>query len=500
MNNDNCGTGGRERKRGITRFVFALLLCACAVPVFAATSGVSPRQPDGVQLELFFEPLDGEGWQLFFLADTVQRRLGAAGLKVYPLVAKDKDGHFSAKRGEPELAEALRLAVLVKSYPGKLLSYLGARSMSPAAAGWRDAAVFSGINPDELERRVAADGQAALGAAAARAAGAGVTGTTLLVDGKPYEGSRRLIPLYEAANAALPAARRIAPPAGYKPRPKAPPPDFWVVLSSGTKKNEALIGAFDRYFEDIKPSVLDYDSTERAGKFPRLEYAPAYIIAATPDAKARLEKELQAGIFKEAGGYLVYEDRQGRGFYASRPVKENTLELFVMSECPFGVSAENAVLAAEKDGLLPPGLKLEIHFIGDAKKSTSTAAVGGWEFSSLHGEPEWRENARQLFISRRFPDKFKAYLLARNADIKSPDWEKSAKAVGIDAAAVAAGSGEAEAMLAEDFAKTTALGISSSPTFVLGGREVMMGLGELAKTPGYEKIPAPGQTGAGCNK
>lgn len=495
MNNDNCGVDGVERKRGIQRFVLALLLCVCAGPVFAAPSAVAAL-PDGVQLELFFEPLDGEGWQLFFLADTVKRRLKAADLKVYPLVSKDKDGHFSAKRGDAELAEATRLAMLVKFYPGNLLAYLGARSMSPSADGWRDAAVFSGINPDELERRTAADGQAALAAAAARAAGAGVTATTLLVDGKPYEGSRRLMPLYEAVNSALPHARRIAPPPGYKPRPKTPPPGFWVVLSSGMKKNDALVGAFDKYFEDITPAILDYASAERAEKFPLLEFAPAYIIAATPGAKARLEKELQAGVFKEAAGYLVYEDRQGRGFYASRTVKENTLELFVMSECPFGVSAENAVLAAEKDGLLPLGLKLEIHFIGDAKKKDG----GGWDFSSLHGEPEWRENARQLFISRRFPDKFKAYLLERNKDIKSPDWEKAAKAVGIDVAAVTAGSKEAAAMLAEDFAKTTALGISSSPTFVLGGREVMMGLGELGKTAGFEKIPAPGQTGAGCNK
>ena len=172
-----------------------------------------------------------------------------------------------------------------------------------------------------------------------------------------------------------------------------------------------------------------------------------------------------------------------------------------MSECPYGTAAENSLLEAVKDKTLPPGLKLEFHFIGDAKKAENPApGASAWAFSSLHGEPEWRENARQLFISRRFPDKFKAYLLARNVDIKSPDWEKPAKAAGIDTAAVAAGSDEAAALLAEDFAKTSALGITSSPTFVLGGREVMMGLGELGKTPGFEKIPAPGQSGAGCNK
>ncbi len=480
----------------VKRLTLVLLFCLAAGRGSAAGAAPAAQPPGGGRLELYFEALDGQGWQWFFLADTVKRRLVAADLKVYPLVEKGKDGAFSARRGEPELAESTRLAVLSRSYPGQVLSYLGARAMSPGADGWRDAAVLAGINPDELERRAATDGQTALAAVNEKAVRAGVTATALLLDGKPYEGSQRLLPLYEAVNAALPAARRVAPPAGYKPRPKAPPPAFWVALGAGQKRNDALIGAFDRYFEGIKPSVLDYALGESAAKFPWLEFLPAYIIEATPEAKSRLEGELKAGVFKEIAGYLVYEDRQGRGFYAARPAKENTLELFVMSQCPFGVSAENSVFEAEKEKLLPAGTKVEIHFIGDAKK----AAGGGWEFSSLHGEPEWQENARQIFISRSFPDKFKAYLLERNRDIKSPDWEKAAKAAGIDAAAVTAGFEEAKDMLAEDFTKTSALGITTSPSIILGGREFMTGLGELIKTPGFEKVPPPGQAGAGCNK
>lgn len=481
----------------IKRLTLVLLFCLTAgqsLATGAATAAAQP--PGGGRLELYFEAQDGQGWQLFFLADTVKRRLSAADLKVYPLVEKGKDGTFSARRGEPELAESTRLAVLSKSYPGQVLAYLGARAMSPAADGWRDAAVFAGINPDELERRAAADGQAALTAVNEKAASAGVTATVLLLDGKPYAGSQRLMPLYEAVNAALPAARRVAPPAGYKPRPKAPPPGFWVAVSSGMNVNKGLVNALDRYFEGIKPVVLDYGSVARAEKFPWLEFVPSYLIAATPETTERLAEELKAGVFRETEGYLVYEDRQGRGLFTARTARENTLEIFVMSQCPFGVAAENALLEAEKDGKLPPGLKLEVHFIGDAKKADG----GGWEFSSLHGEPEWQENARQIFISRRFPAKFKAYLLERNRDIKSPDWEKAAKTVGIDAAAITAGVEEAKDMLAEDFAKSSALGITSSPTFILGGRELIMGLGELRNSAGFEKIPAPSQAGAGCNK
>lgn len=453
-------------------------------------------KPAGGQMELFLEAMDGQGWQWFFLADTVRRRLDAAGLKVYPLVTKNSDGTFSARRGETELAESFRLAVLLKTYPGKLLNYLNARSLSPSADGWRDAAVFAGVNPDELEKQTASEGKAALAEVYKKSSGAGVTETALFLGGKRYEGSQRLMPLYAAVNVSLPAAKRAPPPPGYTPKPKAPPPGFWVILSSGVPANDALVGVFDRYFEGIKPVTLDYGSADRAARFPSLEFVPSYVLAATPEARTRLDSELKAGLFKDSGGYLVYEDRQRVGLYAGRPEKKNTLEIFVMSQCPFGVLAENAVLDAEKNKLLPEGLKVEIHFIGDAKKDGKSA----WTFSSLHGQAEWEENARQIFIARKFPAKFNAYLMERNKAVTSPDWEKAAREAGIDAGAVTAGFEEAKDLLAADFAATGALGISTSPSFMVDGQRFMVGLGELTKTPGFEKIPPPGQPSAGCAK
>jgi hypothetical protein len=475
----------------------ALLLLS--VLLFSQVSAQQPpaaAKPAGGGMELFLEAMDGQGWQWFFLADTVRRRLDGASLKVYPLVTKNADGTFSARRGEGEYAESLRLSVVLKSYPGKLLNYLNARSLSPSADGWRDAALFAGINPDELEKRASSEGVLALAAAHKRSSEAGASETALFLAGRRYEGSQRLMPLYEAVNASLPAAKRAPLPAGYTPKPKLPPPGFWVVVSSGIAKNDALVGVFDRYFEGIKPAVLDYASADRAARFPSLEFVPSYILSATPEAKARLEAEIKSGIFKETGGYLVYEDRQRRGLYAGRPEKKNTLEIFVMSQCPFGVLAENAVLDAEKNKLLPEGLKVEIHFIGEAVKDDK----GAWNFSSLHGQAEWEENARQILIAKKFPDKFNAYLLERNKEINSPDWRKAAAAAGIDDVMVTAGFEESKELLAANFTATGALGISTSPSFMVNGQDFMVGLGELTKVPGFEKIPPPGQPSAGCAK
>jgi hypothetical protein len=158
--------------------------------------------------------------------------------------------------------------------------------------------------------------------------------------------------------------------------------------------------------------------------------------------------------------------------------------------------AENYLLEAVKAKLLPAGLKLEIHYIGDARAD----GKGGWEFSSLHGAAEAEENARQLFVAAKFPDKFDAYLVERNKEITSPDWQKAAKAAGLDLGKIAAGKEEGEKLLALDFAASGALGMTTSPSFVLDGRRFMVGLGELAKVPGFEKVPAPGQPAAGCAK
>ncbi|HCC46621.1 MAG TPA: hypothetical protein DEQ38_00650 [Elusimicrobia bacterium] len=470
------------------------LFLLCALLPLGAAAQEKKAAPSGGRMTLYLEAMDGQGWQWFFIADTIRRGLPAADLKVSPLVTKMEDGSFSSRRGEAELAEATRIAVLAKTYPGKLLVYLNARSLSPSADGWKDAALFAGLNPDALEKQAASGGQAALAEAHKKSAAAGASETSIFIDGKRFEGPQRLMPLYEAVNAGLPAAKRAGLPAGYTPKPRPPAPGFWVVTSSGIAKNDALIGVFDRYFEGIKAQHMDYASPERAARFPDLAFAPSYIVAATPEAKSRLESEIKAGLFKEIGGYLVYEDRQRRGLYAGRPEKKNTLEVFVMSQCPYGVMAEAALLDAKNNKLLPEGLQVEIHYIGDSAKDDK----GALTFSSLHGQPEWEENARQIFISKNFPDKFDAYLAERNKDYTSPDWQKAAKASGVDAEAVEKGFPEAKELLAADFAATGALGISTSPSFMVDGRHFVVGLGELMKLPGFEKLPPPGQPGAGC--
>ena len=502
-------TADRKLKKPAAAYFSGLLfscslafLCSgvLASPAHAAgaPAQAKPAASSSVRLEFFFGAMDGQGWQDFFLVDAVRKRVGGLELKIWPLVEKSDDGKFEAPRGEAELAESMRLAVLAEAYPEKLLTYMNARSLSPMSDGWKEAAIFCGLDPAEFSKKYEAGGGAALSAAYARAQKAGVKETTLIMNGKIYSGPRRLLPLLEAVNALLPESRRAALPKSYTDRVKLPPPQLLVVLSSSpfSQKNNGLLGVFEKYFDGIKPEVIDYASPARAAKLPSLDFTPSYAIEASAATRERLDAEIKAGIFKETDGWLIYHDRQRSGVYPGRAVRKNTLELFVMSYCPFGTQAENALLEAKSKNLLPAGLKLEIHYIGDAEKKED----GSYDFRSLHGETEWQENLRQLVIARDFPDKFYAYLLERNKNISAVPWEDSAKKAGLSPEKVAAAVAGGQKLLADDFAVANTLSITTSPSFVWEGGIFMVGIGELLKIPGFEKVEQPGSGGAGCNK
>ncbi|OGS49142.1 MAG: hypothetical protein A3J79_10830 [Elusimicrobia bacterium RIFOXYB2_FULL_62_6] len=478
----------------------AALICAAGAS-FAAEAKAARAAGPAVKLEIFFESMDGSGWQWFFLGDAVKKRLPAVDFKVYPLLTKNEKGDLEAKRGESEVAESLRMAVLAKAWPDKLFAYLNARSLSPWADGWRDAALFAGLDPAELDKKVAADGRKIYGEVYDYAKKAGVSSASALINGKPYEGEMRLLTLYEAVNNALPRDKKAFVPspqgAAVQAAPAGPAPKFWIILSSGIQKNEALAGVFAKYFAGIKPVTLDYDSPERAKEFPELDFVPAYLLEDTPAARTKLESELKAGIFTERKGYLAYYDKQRRGFYAGRQPEPGVLKLFVMSQCPFGVLAENAVIDAINGKKVPAGVKLEVHFIGDADKD----AAGKYTFRSLHGTPEWEENVRQIVIADKFPAKFFAYLLERNKDVTSTRWEDAAALAGVDAKAVNAAFEEGKARLAEDFKLANSMGIGTSPSFLWEGRHFLVGVGELAKVPGFEQVSSSAPaSGAACAK
>jgi hypothetical protein len=100
-----------------------------------------------------------------------------------------------------------------------------------------------------------------------------------------------------------------------------------------------------------------------------------------------------------------------------------SLDLYVMSQCPFGVKAEKALIPILKE----IGKKATFNIFFIANETTEK------EFKSLHGESEVMEDRRQLVIARHFPNKLLDYLLLRTSNYHSnEEWVKSANALGLD--------------------------------------------------------------------
>ena len=116
------------------------------------------------------------------------------------------------------------------------------------------------------------------------------------------------------------------------------------------------------------------------------------------------------------------------GFSLQRP---NTLDLFVMSLCPYGKAAETALIKFLSSSSFPAESKpkLDIHYIIYKKQDGDKTY-----FTSLHGEEEVVEDLVQIVIRDEYPTHLWNYLLKRAQSADS--WDKVAADSGIDQAGI----------------------------------------------------------------
>ena len=95
-----------------------------------------------------------------------------------------------------------------------------------------------------------------------------------------------------------------------------------------------------------------------------------------------------------------------------------TLELFVMSYCPYGVQAEEKIIPIVKK--FGDAIDFKLQFIAQEKEKSSAQEIT--PFESLHGYPEVAENIRQLLIAREYPDHYLDYILCRGKKLEK-SWE-----------------------------------------------------------------------------
>ena len=145
-----------------------------------------------------------------------------------------------------------------------------------------------------------------------------------------------------------------------------------------------------------------------------------------------------------------------------------TLELFVMSYCPYGVQAEEKIIPIVKK--FGDKIDFKLQFIAKEKEAPSAQDIT--PFTSLHGYPEVAENIRQLLIGREYPDRYLDYILCRGKKLDK-SWEACAEKLGIDVARIQAlfDAPEAEQLFRENIRRAAELGIKASPTILVDNHQ-----------------------------
>ncbi len=150
------------------------------------------------------------------------------------------------------------------------------------------------------------------------------------------------------------------------------------------------------------------------------------------------------------------------------------LELFAMSQCPFGVKAMNVM--TEVLGAFGSDLKFEIHFIGD---------LANGEPSSMHGANEVAGDIVGLCAIKYIPENYSYMKLldCYNKEYRKlpANWEACADEVAVAADVkgkikACVDGDEGKKMLIADLPLAKSLGISASPTWVANNKFKFSGI------------------------
>lgn len=269
-------------------------------------------------------------------------------------------------------------------------------------------------------------------------------------------------------------------------KPAAKPVVEFVVVeasdyASGKHDPQITAGLANFLEGEAKVTTMDAAQAKQEAELANVDYhfLPVYLLAKTPKALEKFEQPIKAGYIKETGKYLILPQVSRTGVYQDKIAQPGVLEVFVMSQCPYGAMAENLIIQAQKDGKIPADKTIKVRYIVSYDKDAQA-------FQSLHGSAEWEENIRQLLIAKYYPAKFWKYLEIRNQDYRSSRWDKAMKEAGINPNKIMKKfDTEGVELLKAEAAYADEYGMNASPSFLWEGKE-QLDFGSVSQKPGLE--------------
>lgn len=241
------------------------------------------------------------------------------------------------------------------------------------------------------------------------------------------------------------------------------------VMFPGMVLKELDIGSDEgkAVYEEAKLTVLPAILFDRS-----VEGTKAY-----PDLARYLEAAGKYSSLRVGANWLPYCDATSehcgedkcRERLSCRPESPKTLDVYVMSQCPYGMLA----LDSMRDilGAFKGEISYTVHYIGQVDSAGT--------LQSLHGQAEVDDDLRSICAKKYYPqdNEYMEYIWCRNKVLEgggAQDWGKCASDSGmdVDRLKACAEGDEGKRLLAEDFTAADALKIGRSPTFLVNGKNM----------------------------
>ena len=145
------------------------------------------------------------------------------------------------------------------------------------------------------------------------------------------------------------------------------------------------------------------------------------------------------------------------------------LDIYVMSQCPYGTQVENAIKPVlEKLG---NNLDFNVNYIVNENAGT---------FQSLHGEKEVQGDIVQLCAAKYNPNKYTDMIVCQNKNAGAiPDnWEECATGLDVEKIKTCYEGDEGKKLLSESIKKSNAVNAQGSPTIYINNEKYQGGRGE----------------------
>jgi predicted DsbA family dithiol-disulfide isomerase len=472
---------GVDRGRGVT---------ATKDAVAGVVEGTRKVNPGAPRVDLFVMSQCPYGVQAVNGFKDVMDKLGAdVDLRVEFIGEKSPQGELTSMHGPKEVKGNLAQICAMKYSPKWFdLLLCQNKNMREVDTNWEACAKETGVPADKVKACMdGEEGKKLLGDSFQRAKEKGARGSpTIYIGGQQYQGGRRAPDFFKAVCNAF---------TGKKPEacaniPESPKVNVTLIgdkrcAECDTKRIEGMIRQ-----RVANPVLTTVDYADAAGKALYDQIKGTQLPAAVFDATLDGDKEAAMAFarnMKPVGNYKVVSmggawnpvcaDEGGcdkdecKNTLQCRKEVENTLEVFVMSQCPFGVKGLDAMQEVLKN--FDNKIDFQVHFIGQGD-----AAKG---LTSMHGQGEVDEDMREICAIKKYPKnyKFMDYIWCRDKNIKDTNWEScTGEKVGIDAKAIKKcfDGEDGKKLLEESFKYSAQLGFGASPTWLVNGKYKFSGV------------------------